>query len=228
MHPQEIDITGNKFNRLTAIKRHGSYAQSPTWLFECDCGRQKVIRKVKVTSGYTKSCGCLRVDIAVERLKKMPSNKTHNLSKMKAYNVWQQMIRRCNDPDHPAYRNYGGRGISVCERWLSVENFYQDMGEPSPGMSLERTNNDRGYEPLNCRWASWTEQRRNSRQNKLTKHQVDRIREFRSVGIGCCELARTFGVSPSSITAICNGTNWRIGIKPMQCGIEPVQRGMDL
>lgn len=118
---------------------------------------------------------------------------THGLSQTPEYRVWQQMLRRCHEPDHPAFENYGGRGIFVCDRWRhSVEHFIADIGaRPGDGYEIDRIDNDRGYEPGNIRWATRKENCRNRRSNRLVT--IDD--ETRSVA----EWAELTGKSPSTI-----------------------------
>jgi hypothetical protein len=110
--------------------------------------------------GNTGSCGCERTRLAKERYT------THEMSETKIYNVWLGMRRRCSDPKTIGYKNYGGRGISVCERWQTFENFYEDMGDAPPGKQIDRINNDGNYEPDNCRWATPSENMQNTRRGK--------------------------------------------------------------
>lgn len=107
----------------------------------------------------------------------MAGKPTHGLSYQHEYRVWQTMRLRCTDPANPAFENYGGRGITVCERWLnSVQAFVDDMGpRPSPAHEIDRIDNDRGYEPDNCRWATRTENSRNRRSNRLLSHQGETL-----------------------------------------------------
>ena len=96
---------------------------------------------------------------------------THGLCGTRIHNVWRAMIARCGKSTHPGYAWYGGRGISVCERWLNLDNFYADMGDPPPGLSLDRIDNDGPYHPDNCKWSTQSEQGRNRRSNRMLKYR---------------------------------------------------------
>lgn len=100
------------------------------------------------------------------------------MSKTRVFNIWGAMRQRCLNPNTAAYPNYGGRGITVCKRWRSFENFYTDMGEPPPGKTLDRINNDGNYEPGNCRWATRVEQARNQRKRKARRAKLEDIRAY--------------------------------------------------
>ena len=110
----------------------------------CDCGNEKVINKNNFTSGKTTTCGC--------GPRGKPLEKIHGLAGTRSYNSWKKMMNRCYKFDDPYFTNYGGRGITVCDRWHDVENFVADMGERTEGMSLERIDVDGNYEPRNCCW----------------------------------------------------------------------------
>lgn len=125
----------------------------------CFCGKEFSTRLHYITSGHTKSCGCLLG---------RNGSKTHGMTYSREYSIWSNMKDRCLNPRNKHYKNYGGRGIAICERWKnSFENFYSDMGNKPPGMSLERKDNELGYSPDNCIWANWKDQCNNRRSNVL-------------------------------------------------------------
>jgi len=150
------DLTAQKFGRWTVvgkseIRKHGQVC----WNVECECGGVSVIRGAVLRKGKSKSCGCYRVE----------AKKTHGMYQTPIHRVWSNMIQRCENPNNTAYRNYGARGIRVCDRWnKSFEAFYQDMGNvPFKGAQLDRTNNDMGYSKQNCRWVTQSENLANRR-----------------------------------------------------------------
>lgn len=127
------------------------------WLYRCDCGNSNEVLGSSLPK--VKSCGCLR------------RKGTHGLSRVgkraKVYSIWHAMIQRCRNKRNVQYKNYGGRGIAVCQRWSNILNFIKDMGHPAPKMTLERVDNNKGYSPGNCRWATQAEQARNKRGVRL-------------------------------------------------------------
>lgn len=144
-------------------------AQNSRWLCKCDCGNESIIDGCNLVRGVSQSCGCLRKEVLGVR------QRTHGESHSAEFHCWQGMKTRCTNRRRTAYKNYGGRGIKVCERWLYFENFLADMGRrPGHGMTIERINNDGDYEPGNCRWAPRREQNRNSRQNVHLKFMGER------------------------------------------------------
>lgn len=132
------------------------------------------------------------------------------------YGVWSKMISRCENPKDAAYRHYGGRGITVCDRWHNIEIFIQDMGEWPDGLTLERTDVNLGYGPENCCWASYTTQSRNRRYTKLTKEAADlmrketrRSRNGRGCGMTREDIAEKYGVSLATVKKVLSGAYWK-------------------
>lgn len=161
-----IDLTGQRFHYLTVLERASNTQDGKArWLCQCDCGRKTVVAAadLKKKRNCTKSCGCMSKQLIGE------SNKTHGMSHHPAFGVWHSMKQRCGDPNHPAYHNYGGRGIKVCPEWEhSFEQFWMDMGPTyRGGMELDRVDNNRGYDPQNCRWVTRKKNARNRRTNRV-------------------------------------------------------------
>lgn len=161
-----LDLTGQRFGRLTAIELRGrSKSGNAFWLCRCECGVEKIVVSGALRSGNTTSCRCYHREISGVHLK------THGRSRTKEHRIWCGMINRCTNPRQPHYHRYGGRGIKICQRWReSFEAFFEDMGLcPSPKHSLDRIDNDGDYAPGNVRWATYKEQRANQR----TKEQIN-------------------------------------------------------
>lgn len=162
------DITGKKFGRLTAIGYRGRtselQARTSLWWFRCECGNVTLAQSNNVKNGHTSSCGCFAIESA-------KANATHGMRHTGIYNCWVSLRARCYNPKATSYPIYGGRGIEVCERWRnSFENFYEDMGPRPTGKSIDRINVNGNYEPSNCRWATQTEQGRNTTVNRIITH----------------------------------------------------------
>jgi hypothetical protein len=161
-HHRSVDITGQQFGYLTALRYEGSDGRKSFWRVRCQCGSEVVRVASELKKGNTRSCGCMRGRLRLER------TKTHGMTTHKAFAVWQSMLDRCHLPSHRAYRNYGGRGIHVCAEWRgSFSTFWRDMG-PSyqEGLTIDRRDNSAGYSKENCRWVDRRTQARNTRANR--------------------------------------------------------------
>lgn len=163
-----LDLVGQKFCRLTVLERveNDKHGKS-MWLCVCDCGNQTIVNGSALKKGNTKACGCLNEEMTRTRALKHGHSQNGKVSS--EYTAWYCMIQRCDNPKNKDYAHYGGRGITVCERWgNSFENFYRDMGDkPSPRHSIDRIDNSKGYSPDNCIWATKAQQARNRRKSSL-------------------------------------------------------------
>lgn len=173
---KRIDLVGQKFGRLTVVslapvRKNGQ----AVWFCRCDCGNEKAVSSYVLRSGVSKSCGCLRVEHgrAHGATAQLRHGEGGNGKESIEYRAWGQMLTRCESASHKQFDDYGGRGITVCERWHRFENFLADMGRrppigPEGRYSLDRIDVDGDYKPGNCRWATCKQQNRNQRKTVHT------------------------------------------------------------
>ena|SRR5690348_8244990 len=163
---KRLNLAGKRFGRLVVLEYRGSNKYHDSiWLCKCDCGNTVTIRgfTLRLSNGATKSCGCLRRDI--QRQAHLRHGHQRRGMETPTHFSWRAMMARCSNPRFHQFKDYGGRGILVCERWKQFENFLADMGERPHGLTLDRINNDGNYEPENCRWATRKQQNSNTRRS---------------------------------------------------------------
>lgn len=154
------DLTGQRFGRLTVIKRDENDKRGNVqWLCECDCGKSAIVRGYQLTVGKTKSCGCLK-----------GTHKSHHKSNLRIWYIWQNMKQRCSKESHISYKHYGARGILVCDEWKNdFMNFYNwaMANGYKDNLTIDRIDVNGNYEPNNCRWVNMKTQQRNRTNNHL-------------------------------------------------------------
>lgn len=185
-HRRFRDLEGIKFGRLTVLSYAGAIGHNQAWIAVCECGTERSFRASGLIAGTTKSCGCLKKDLHKNHFVK------HGDYKSAEYSTWIKINERCRNKNWKRFKDYGGRGIVVCERWRSYENFLKDMGrKPSPKHSIDRIDNNGNYEPSNCKWATPKEQNRNTRRNvNLTYGSETKC---------IAEWAEQFGINPGTL-----------------------------
>lgn len=208
--PKRARLVGETFGRLTVVRYDRSLRGATTWLCRCVCGAEKVVRGSELRAGNTRSCGCLNREASRER--RLRHGHSTNAGLSPEYKTWASMKDRCYQPSSDSWSRYGGRGIRVCERWLSsFENFLADVGaRPSPKHSIDRINNDGHYEPGNVRWSTVSEQARNRSSTRLTTDDVEQIRALIAHGATLASIAERFNVHNVTVSDIKNGRTWRI------------------
>lgn len=188
------DIVGQKFGLLTVISRAktSSKNRETKWNCLCECGNTKIIYGNSLKSGRTTSCGCY--------VKKI--NTTHGCSKHPLFQTWQAMVKRCINKNDPAYKNYGGRGISVCNEWInSPSQFIKDMTPKPEGLELDRIDNNGNYSKQNCKWST--------RQEQCTNRRTTRLITFNNQTNSILEWSRITGINRRTIAQRLS-KNWSI------------------
>lgn len=209
--PAAKNLVGQDFGRLTVTERAGSRSGRVVWKCRCACGKAVEVVSHALTSGHTTSCGCWRNE------RNSSTQVIHGHARRGAkltptYKTWQAMMTRCYNPNVESYKDYGGRGVQVCEQWHSFDNFLTDMGERPPGTTLDRKDNDRWYTPSNCRWATKAEQASNTRANYYV--------EFRGQTLTQAQFSREIGMAQKTVS-------WRLrhGWTPEQIATTPPHTG---
>lgn len=177
------DHTGQRFGKLVAIEYVGSTGAKgkAQWRCVCDCGGEKICKAENLLRGKSKSCGCDRHENRVAQVTKHGHARGDNGKPTTTYRTWHSMLQRCLNENTGQYEDYGGRGITVCDRWRSFENFLADMGEKPSGLTLDRIDVNGNYELSNCRWATQHEQAINKRPRMKHGHVLKLIAAARQV-----------------------------------------------
>lgn len=178
MPKKPINLSGLQYGRLTVINRVDG--DNSKCVCICSCGTIKTYWSSAIMGGRTQSCGCLRADI-------VPHNKRHGMTGSPTYRSWQHMIDRCCNNSNPSYKDYGARGITICERWSLFDNFLDDMGVKPEGKTIDRIENDGNYCPENCQWSDKTAQANNRRSSRIITHNGE--------SLTLAQFARKFNIS---------------------------------
>ena len=212
--PARISLIGKRFGRLKVIRddgyrvRGGKKRRASKCL--CSCGNFVRVSNESISSGETKSCGCLAREM------RAIGNPTHGMTGTRTYRIWTNMLTRCRNTETPSYLKYGKRGIGICSKWLKFENFLADMGECPSAMTIDRFPDKNGnYEKTNCRWATYKQQARNTRANRIVT-----FGGFTGCLIEVCE---HFDLNYTAILARLNQLGWPVQ-KALSTPIKPKAR----
>lgn len=203
---KRIDITGKRFDRLTALEidhydKYPSGERYEAWLCECDCGKTTIVAKKNLLGHITRSCGCLQAE------RRQEAHRTHGDKHAKLYAVWSCMKERCNNPNNKNYNDYGGRGIKVCDEWNNDYSLFKEWAYCNgfcEGLSIDRIDVNKGYSPDNCRWVDYTTQANNRRNSIYLSYngETKTLSEWaRSTGLNYDTINNRYhsGMSPEDI-----------------------------
>lgn len=196
--PARKNLIGCVFGRWSVLDYAGTSGQGAMWTCRCECGTEKAVHASSLLHGKSESCGCW----AREKLSLDKTTHGHLAGGKQSptYTCWRGMLRRCSDSEHPSYSNYGGKGVSVCERWMSFDAFLEDMGERPDGKTLDRVDGAKGYSKENCRWFTMKEQANNRANNHLLT--------FRGETHTVARWAEILGIKEGTIRArLCRGAS---------------------
>lgn len=203
--------SGTKFGRWTVLSFLYKKGSNSYWLCRCSCGAIRPVQINNLTSGKTKSCGCLKVELQTIH------GDTRRGEKVRLYRIWRHILSRCQDKNNHEYHRYGGRGITVCEEWKIYKIFknWALMHGYDDTLTIDRINNDGNYEPSNCRWI--TRGHNSSRSNrgeghgnsKLTNVIVEEAKILRRQGFSLKQIADNYGVCSTTIGRAITGKSWR-------------------
>lgn len=184
--PAPLNLQNKRFGKLVGLYAEGRDAHGALrWRFQCDCGETPVVRGSQVKCGYVSSCGC-----GIREAARQP--RKHGATHTALYRRWRAMLSRTGNKRNAEYRNYGGRGVAVCDRWLQFDNFASDMGPTfDERLELDRIDVDGDYEPANCRWAT----RKLQQRNKRTNHYI----EFDGRRMTLIEWSEESGIKPNTL-----------------------------
>lgn len=201
--PPLIQITGMRFGKLVVVRQSKSCKNGAAWECLCDCGTLTIVSGCSLKTGNTTSCGCHRRTVLLANIT------THGMAnKTKTYKTWKEMRYRCNNPNSNKWDVYGGRGITICNRWSDYTNFLEDMGERPEGKTIDRIDVHGNYEPINCRWATPKEQAETNRgcfrvgksaHNKVTQEEIAEMCRMRLNGAKLKEIAKAFNRPVSNV-----------------------------
>lgn len=201
------NLTGMHFGHLFVVGRSEKMSKAGTlWDCLCACGNTSTVDSLKLRSAKIVSCGCFRREALAYGYFRRTHGQANNSP---TYKTWKEMRQRCLNPNNDKWKWYGGRGITVCERWNSFENFLEDMGKRPDGMTLDRIDNNLGYSKENCTWATHIDQTQKQEKNKLRNGVHGIVRADRESGMTYDAIAKKHGISKTTAHRCCAGLTWK-------------------